>query len=229
MSNLAIIPARGGSKRIPKKNIKEFLGKPIIAYSIKAAIESGLFDEIMVSTDDEEIRNISIKYGAKVPFLRTNKNSDDYATLADVANEVINNYNLQGVYFENVCCILPTAPLIKPHSIIKGYFKLQEGSFTSVCPVVKFTYPILRALEISVDGKLKMVWPEHIKTRSQDLKTAYHDSGSFYWIKTEALKKEGTFFCNQGTAIILNESEVQDIDTMDDWRIAELKYHITHG
>lgn len=111
MSNLAIIPARGGSKRIPRKNIKEFLGKPIIAYSIKAAIESGLFDEVMVSTDDEEIRNISIKYGAKVPFLRTNKNSDDYATLADVANEVINNYKLQGVYFENVCCILPTAPL----------------------------------------------------------------------------------------------------------------------
>jgi len=229
MSNLAIITARGGSKRIPRKNIKDFLGKPIIAYSIQAALECGLFDEVMVSTDDKDIADISTEYGAKVPFIRTDESSNDYATLAEVAIEVINRYNDTGKQFDNICCILPTAPFIKPQSISEAYIKLQKGTFDSVCPIVAFSYPILRALEIGDDEKLKMIWTEHLNTRSQDLKPAYHDSGSFYWIKTKALQKERTFFCKNGSAIILDETEVQDIDTLNDWHIAELKYRIING
>lgn len=229
MSNLAIIPARGGSKRIPHKNIKDFLGKPIIAYSIEAALDCGLFDEVMVSTDNKEIADISLKYGAKVPFFRTDESSNDYATLAEVVIEVINTYKSEGRHYDFICCILPTAPFTKPKNINKAFIKIQTGSFDSVCPIVAFSYPILRALEIGDDEKLNMIWPEHLNTRSQDLKPAFHDSGSFYWIKTVALQNERTFFCKNGSAIILEGSEVQDIDTLDDWKIAEVKYRIING
>lgn len=224
MNNLAIIPARGGSKRIPRKNIKDFLGKPIIAYSIEAALNSGLFDEVMVSTDDTEIAEVALKYKAKVPFFRSPENANDYATIADVMIEVVDQYQKIGNSPENICCIFPTSPLIKTSRIIDGFLKMNDDKLDSVCPVVAFGYPILRSLEITNDNKLKMIWPEYLKTRSQDLKPAYHDSGSFYWVRSKALLTEHSLFCSNGGAIILPEIEVQDIDNETDWKLAELKH-----
>jgi pseudaminic acid cytidylyltransferase len=229
MSNIAIIPARGGSKRIPRKNIKDFLGKPIIAYSIEAALQCGLFDEVMVSTDDSEIAGVAEKYGARIPFFRSSVNANDHATLAEVILEVIDHYAETQKYFDHICCILPTAPFITSNRISEAYNKMKNENLDSVCPVVEFSYPILRALEISDHNKLKMIWPEHLKTRSQDLKPAYHDSGSFYWINTNALLKEKSLLCKNGSAIILPETEVQDIDTDTDWKLAEMKYKLLNG
>lgn len=229
MRNLAIIPARGGSKRIPRKNIKDFKGKPIIAYSIEAALKSNLFDELMVSTDDSEIAEVAQKYGAKVPFFRSKSNADDFATLVDVLIEVIGQYQNSGESFENICCILPTAPLTSSNRIKESFQKLIEEDHESVLPVVEFSYPILRALQFDEKGELGMIWPEHLKSRSQDLKPSYHDSGSFYWVKQKALLKQKTLFCKQGRAIILSDIEVQDIDTETDWKLAELKYQLLNG
>ena len=226
MRNIAIIPARGGSKRIPHKNIKVFLGKPIIAYSIEAALQCGLFDEVMVSTDDPEIAEVAERYGAKVPFFRSSENANDHATLADVILEVIDQYAESGKKFDGICCILPTAPFITSNRILEAFDKMKNEKLDSVCPVVEFSYPILRALEFTDDNKLQMIWPEHLKTRSQDLKSSFHDSGSFYWVKSKALKFEKTLFCRNGSAIILPETEVQDIDTEEDWKLAELKYKL---
>lgn len=229
MSNLAIIPARGGSKRIPRKNIKHFLGKPIMAYSIEAALKSSLFDEVMVSTDDKEIAKVAEKYNAKVPFFRSNENANDFATLADVLIEVVNQYDERGQYFDNICCILPTAPFITSSRILEAFNVMINNTMDSVCPVVEFSYPILRALEISEDKRLRFIWPEHLKTRSQDLKPAYHDSGSFYWVRTIALLKEETLLCKNGSMIVLPETEVQDIDTATDWELAEMKFKLLNG
>ncbi len=227
--NIAIIPARGGSKRIPRKNIKNFLGKPIIAYSIEAALKSNLFDEVMVSTDDDEIAEVAKRYGAKVPFLRSNENANDYATLADVIIEVVNVYKNNKKAFDNICCFLPTAPFTTALRLIEAYNKFFENDYDSLCPVVEFSYPILRALEFTNDDKLRMIWPEYLKSRSQDLNPAYHDSGSFYWVKNNALLQEKTLLCKNGSAIILPETEVQDIDTETDWKLAELKYQLLNG
>lgn len=224
--NLAIIPARGGSKRIPRKNIKEFLGKPIIAYSIEVALTSGLFDEVMVSTDDEEIASIAKQYGAKVPFMRSHENADDFATLADVLIEVLRQYQVTHKSFENICCILPTAPLTNASQIRNAFKKLTDENLDSVLPVVEFSYPILRALELDTNNKLKMIWPKYLNSRSQDLKPAYHDSGSFYWVKSNSLIEQETLFCNNGSAIVLPETEIQDIDNETDWKLAELKYKL---
>ena len=229
MRNIAIIPARGGSKRIPRKNIKAFLGKPIISYSIKTAISSGLFDEVMVSTDDNEIAKVAREFGANVPFFRSRKNADDFATLADVIAEVIEKYIEKGIQYENFCCILPTSPLISMQRLMEGYTLLHKNKYTSVTPVVPFSYPILRSLKFDEKKLLKMNWPEYIASRSQDLPNAYHDSGSFYWAKTNIFLQEETIFTKNGTGIILNELEVQDIDNNTDWKLAELKYSMLHG
>lgn len=229
MSNLCIIPARGGSKRIPRKNIKPFLGKPIIAYSIDAGLQCQLFDEVMVSTDDTEIAEVAKTYGAKIPFFRSPKNANDYATLADVIIEVLDQYQHEDKSFDNICCILPTAPLVNIERLTEAWRHFQDGGFDSVCPVVAFSYPILRALEMDENKHLKMIWPENLKARSQDLKLAYHDSGSFYWIKAKALQNEKTMFCKKGSAIVLSENEVQDIDTETDWQLAQLKYKLRYG
>ncbi|MTI88141.1 MAG: pseudaminic acid cytidylyltransferase [Balneolaceae bacterium] len=223
MSNVAIIPARGGSKRIPRKNIRDFLGKPIIAYSIEAALESDLFDEIMVSTDDEEIAEVAKKYGAKVPFMRSKENADDYATTVDVLVEVLQTYQQQGKNFENGCCIYPTAPLVKPVFLENAYEKLIHKNFNTVFPVVEFSYPIQRSLKLNEVGKVEMNWPEYLDSRSQDLPKSYHDAGQFYWFKVEGLLKEEKFFGNNSGAIILPNTRVQDIDTKEDWRLAEMK------
>lgn len=225
MKSLAIIPARGGSKRIPGKNIKHFVGKPIIAYSIENALNSGLFSEVMVSTDDPLIAELAKKYDAKIPFLRSEISSNDYAPLADVILEVLSNYKAIGKKFDFVCCLLPTAPFITSKRIIDAYEKLINANIDSVFPVVRFSYPIQRALKFEQD-KISMIWPENMMARSQDLMPAYHDSGQFYWLKVSSFIESGKIFSDNSSAIILSELEVQDIDTEEDWKIAEIKYQL---
>ena len=222
MKNLCIIPARGGSKRIPRKNVKPFMGKPILAYSIENALATGLFDEIMVSTDDPEIMKVAKAYGAKIPFVRTEKTANDYASLAEVIHEVIDTYAESGQTFDNMCCILATCPLVKPTYISDAYQKLLSSDFISVYPVVQFSYPILRSLKMDEFGEVSMNWPEYAKTRSQDLAPAYHDSGTFYWHKVEPWMRGD----RKGGGIVIAEDLVQDIDTEEDWRMAELKYQL---
>lgn len=225
MANLAIIPSRGGSKRIPKKNIKDFLGKPILSYSIEAAIHSGFFDEIMVSTDDEETAKVGIEHGAKMPFYRDKDNADDFAVLADVIEEVIDKYKAKGVVFENVCCILPTAPFVTSDKIREAYNKLVDNNFDSVFPVLEYSFPIQRSLELKED-RIRMVWEEHLNSRSQDLEPRYHDSGQFYWLKTSAFLKEKKLFTANSGAVVISELHAQDIDTLTDWKLAEIKYKL---
>jgi len=223
VKNLAIIPARGGSKRIPKKNIRDFLGKPIIAYSIQAALESKLFDEVMVSTDDIEIAEVAKRYGAEVPFIRSRENADDYAILADVVDEVKNEYLNRNRKFRYICCILPTAPLITITNLEKGLDLLIGKKVDSVKPVVKFSYPIQRAIKM-VDGKTEMFYPQFKTARSQDLEPAYHDAGQFYWMKFETgLRGQNKY------GFELPEMQVQDIDTIEEWKLAEMKYKIQDG
>lgn len=219
MNNLAIIPARGGSKRIPKKNIRPFLGKPIIAYSIEIALKSGLFNEVMVSTDSVEIAEVAQQYGAKVPFLRSVSNANDYATLNDVYLEVVNWYKNRNRDFENYCVILPTSPLLRSEILINGYELLSNSTFDSVRPIVRFDYPIQRAFKLT-NGLVDFINPEHAKTRSQDLEPAYHDSGMFYFIKSDCQMSSN----NKG-AFEIEAQYVQDIDNESDWVIAELKYN----
>jgi len=224
MGNLAIIPARGGSKRIPRKNIQNFLGKPIIAYSIEAALQSGLFDEVMVSTDDKEIAEIAIQYGAKVPFFRSAKNSDDFATTLDVLKEVELCYkNELNQTFDFICCIYPTAPLVCIEKIMEGFNLLIDKNLDVVYPIVAFSYPLLRAVEIE-DGITKMVWKQYVNSRSQDLKTYYHDAGQWYWYNPSGISD--TLFTDKTASIILGEDEIQDIDTATDWKLAEMKYKL---
>lgn len=228
MKNLAIIPARAGSKRIPKKNIKPFLGKPIIAYSIETAIRTGLFQEIMVSTEDLEIAEIAKQYGAVVPFMRSQKNSSDTAHIAEIIEEVLDEYSKRNCYFDNICCIFATAPLMKAEKIIEAYNLLIKQNFDSVFPVVRFSYPIQRALRV-VNNKAQMFNPEYMFTRSQDLEPAYHDAGQFYWMKTAEFHKQKRFFSENAGVIILSELEAQDIDNEDDWKIAEMKYKMMYN
>ena len=223
MSNVAIIIARGGSKRIPRKNIKMFKGKPIIAYSIETALSSGLFDYVMVSTDDNEISNISIKYGAEVPFIRRKKTADDFSGTADVILEVLNDLTNVNKHFKNVCCIYPTAPFISIKTLSEAYDVLVKSKFDTVFPVCSFSYPIQRALELE-NSKVTMICPENINKRSQDLKPCYHDAGQFYWMNTQAFSIEKKMFTSNSGSIVLNELQVQDIDNETDWKLAELKF-----
>lgn len=223
--NIAIIPARGGSKRIPRKNIKDFFGKPIIAYSIEAAINSGVFDEIMVSTDDLEIAKIAKKYGANIPFMRSPEMSNDMATTAQVLIEVINEYKKLGQEFEYCACIYPCAPFINSQKIKEGIELMKEKMADSAVPVVQFSYPIQRALKIE-NNLLAMILPENMNVRSQDLMPTYHDIGQYYCFKIDSFLSEPVLFSKNTVPIITPESEVQDIDTEDDWKIAEIKYRI---
>lgn len=225
MKNIAIIPARGGSKRIPRKNIKEFLDKPIIAYSIEVALNSGVFDEVMVSTDDAEIAEIAKKYGAKVPFFRSLELSNDMAMTASVLIEVLNEYKKSGKEFDYACCIYPCAPFVNPKKLKEGFELLKEKNADSAVPVVQFSYPIQRALKIEND-KLLMILPENMDVRSQDLMPTYHDVGQYYWFKPERFLIEPALFSKNTVPIITPESEVQDIDTEEDWKVAEMKYQI---
>ncbi len=227
MRNLAIIPARGGSKRIPRKNIKDFLGKPIIAYSIEAAIASGLFEEVMVSTDDEEIAAIAKQYGASVPFLRSSATSNDYATTADVIEEVLSCYGKMDKTFDTFSCIYSTAPFVSADRLKEAYGMVKED-IDSVFTCVGYSYPIQRALHI-VDGKISMLQPQYLKSRSQDLEATYHDAGQFYICKVDSFMATKSLWGAHTSGLVLSELEVQDLDTLTDWALAEMKYKLTKG
>lgn len=225
MKNLCIIPARGGSKRIPRKNVKPFLGKPMLAYSIEAAMRTGLFDEIMVSTDDVEIAEVARRYGANVPFMRSAETASDFATTADVLWEVLAKYKELGQEFDNFCCFYATAPLVQSDDVVSAFDRLQNSDFTMVYPVVQFSYPIWRCLDLAEDGTMIRHWPEYENCRSQDLPKEYHDTGTFYWYKTKEWLAGNIII----GGIEVSETTIQDIDTETDWNLAEMKYRILHG
>lgn len=226
MKLICIIPARGGSKRIPRKNVKDFLGKPIIAYSIEAALKSEIFDEVMVSTDDKEIAEVALKYGAKVPFLRSEETSNDFATTSDVINEVLDNYKQEGQVFDVICCIYATAPFVTSGKIQRGAKLLEEGKFDSAFTCTAFSYPVLRGLVVNNKGRVAMKWPEYRNSRSQDLPQFYHDAGQFYFATTEAFHKANGFWGENTAPIVVSELEVQDLDTPTDWALAEMKFNL---
>ena len=224
--NVAIIPARGGSKRIPKKNIKSFLGKPIIAYSIENAISSGLFDKVIVSTDDKEIADAAIKYGAEVPFIRPEKISDDYTDTHEVVGHAVRWLEDNDFKIDYVCCIYATAPLIQIGYLIRGFDLIKTGKWESVIAATNFSYPVFRSFEKMPNGGLRMIFPEHYSSRSQDLPVIYHDAGQFYWAKSKFWKKKSNGFSIDNTIIEIPTHIVQDIDSMDDWIRAENIYKI---
>lgn len=222
MSNLCIITARGGSKRIPRKNIKEFLGKPIIAYSIEAALNSGIFDEVMVSTDDEEIKTVAEQFGASVPFMRSAETANDYASTADVLHEVLAEYEKWGKTFKYFSCVYPTAPFVTAEKLKVAFEKLQDSDADELTPVIQFSYPPQRAFVIH-DGSLEYQYPEYRFSRSQDLQPIYHDCGQFYLFRTDVFRGlvQGT---GKRLPLIMPEEETQDIDNYSDWALAEIKY-----
>ena len=225
MASVAMITARGGSKRIPKKNIKEFCGKPIIAYSIQAALASRVFDEVMVSTDSEEIAAIARQYGASVPFMRSEAASNDFATTADVLEEVLLKYHEIGKKFDFFACIYPTAPFVTGKKLAEAMQLLKDAD--AVVSVVRFSFPPQRAFVIR-DGLAAYQFPQYERTRSQDLEPIYHDCGQFYCCKTERFLEKHSLILPKTKPYELPEEEVQDIDTMSDWEIAEAKYTVLH-
>ncbi|MBR5336529.1 MAG: pseudaminic acid cytidylyltransferase [Lachnospiraceae bacterium] len=228
MKSVAIITARGGSKRIPKKNIKDFCGKPILAYSIEAAVSSGLFDEVMVSTDSDEISQVANRYGAKTPYVRSAETSNDFATTSDVLEEVVKNYQDDGIFFDVVCCIYPTAPFITADKLKSAMSLFVEKDASCVTPVVKFSFPPQRAVIVR-DERIVFNQPEHAKTRSQDLEPFYHDCGQFYILKTQDLLNYHSILPPNTYPFFMSEEEVQDIDNPSDWEMAEMKYRILHN
>lgn len=225
MRTIAIITARGGSKRIPRKNIREFCGKPILAYSVEAAVASGVFDCVMVSTEDEEIAETAEKYGAEVPFYRSEKTADDYASTSDVLLEVLEEYEKRGERFDIGCCIYPTAPFVTGEKLRNAVEKLRECDADSLIPVVAFSYPPQRAL-IMEEGRLVFRHPEYLDSRSQDLQTHYHDAGQFYVFRTAAFRRTKKVMSGNILPLVVPELEVQDIDHPADWQIAEMKYRL---
>ena len=228
MKNICIIPARGGSKRIPRKNIKLFMGKPIMAYSIEAALKSGIFDEVMVSTDDEEFAKIAEQYGANVPFMRSEKTSNDYAITVEVIEEVLSMYKERGNTFDVVCCLYSTAPFVTPNRLKEAFSMINEDA-DAAFTVVEYSFPIQRSHRIDNNGYIKMIQPEHYASRSQDLEKTYHDAGQFYFAKISSFNTERTFWCKRTKPLILSELEVQDLDTETDWKLAEMKFELLYS
>tara|TARA_B110000444_G_scaffold260495_1_gene307698 strand:- start:107 stop:808 length:702 start_codon:yes stop_codon:yes gene_type:complete len=224
--NICVIPARAGSRRIPRKNIKEFNGKPIIAYSIEAALKSNCFSQVIVSTDDDEISDVAKKYGAYVPFVRPDELSNDYVGTIPVIKHTIEWMEDNNNYIENVCCLYATAPFIQSKIISKAYQQLKNSSADYCFSVTSFAFPIQRAIRIVQDNKVDMFYPEHFNTRSQDLEEACHDAGQFYWGKAQAFKAELPLFSEVATPYVLPRYLVQDIDTMEDWIRAEVMYRV---
>lgn len=225
MNAVAIITARGGSKRIPEKNKKDFLGKPIICYSIEAALASGLFDEVMVSTDDEEIAQIAEKAGASVPFMRSEKTANDYATTDDVLMEVLEEYEKRGKTFTYMACIYPTAPFVTARKLQDAMQVLKENQASGVMPVVRFSFPPQRGMAIR-NGRLDYCYPENAMKRSQDLEPMYHDCGQFYVYDVEKYRACRGDLPDGYFPIEVPETEVQDIDNLSDWKLAEIKYEM---
>lgn len=224
MSAIAIITARGGSKRIPRKNIKDFMGKPMLAYAIEAAKGAGVFDEVMVSTDDDEIAAIARRYGAEVPFMRSDKTADDHATTFDVLEEVIHRYREIGKDFDTVCCVYPCVPFLTSETIAQAFRNLS-GSCNAVQPVCRFPVPIEWAMQIK-DGELHPANPAALLIRSQDLEPKYFDVGMFYWVKTGPLLEYKTVVPPHTVAYVVDARECQDIDTLEDWKMAEVKFQM---
>ena len=222
---IAIITARGGSKRIPHKNIREFCGRPIIVYSIEAALNSWMFDEVMVSTDDESIAAIAKEAGAEIPFLRSAETSNDFATTADVIMEVLTEYEKQGRHFDTACCIYPTAPFITSDKLKNAVELMESKSYDSVMPVAEFSFPPLRGMIMDED-KVSYKWEEYAMARSQDLQKIYHDVGQFYVFDVERFKDAKKLVTKNTGAIVIDEMEMQDIDNEVDWKLAELKYQL---
>jgi len=230
LNALAIIPARGGSKRIERKNIRSFCGRPIISYAIGAALEAGCFEEVMVSTDNEEIAGIARELGAQVPFMRSARTADDHATTASVWQEVINLYGKQGRHFSTVCSILPTAPFVSAGQLTEAIRLLESRpDWDAVMPVVAYSPPIQRAFRLGLEGNLEMLWTEHLTTRSQDLEPRYYDAGQYYAFRPEFILKKGSLRLGKLGPILLSPMQVQDIDTEEDWALAELKYRVLNS
>jgi len=224
MINVAIIPARGGSKRVPRKNIRPFSGKPMIVHSIDAARESGLFDRIVVSTEDEEIAGIAVKAGAEVPFMRPKALADDFTGTGAVIKHAIRELQQAGDLIDYLCCIYATAPFLKSCYLRQGYEKLRQSGSAYAFSVTSFPFPIQRAVRINQDGLIEAIWPENIARRSQDLEEAYHDAGQFYWGRTQAFLDDIPVFSPVSVPVVLPRHLVQDIDTEEDWQRAELMY-----
>lgn len=226
MNTVAIITARGGSKRIPRKNIRPFLGKPIIAYVIEAALQSGLFQEVMVSTDDAEIAEVARHYGASVPFMRSAENADDHATTTDALLEVLVDYKQLNQSFEFGCCLYPTTPFVTAALLRRAFDMLTNQGFDTVYPVQVFGFPIQRAVGLDDSGRVRWFQPEHQSTRSQDLEKGYHDTGQFYFFRTAALLENRQIIGPKSGGVIISEMQAHDIDTEDDWQIAEFKWQL---
>jgi pseudaminic acid cytidylyltransferase len=220
---VAIIPARGGSKRIPRKNIKEFHGKPLIAYSIEVALSSQLFDKVIVSTDDDEIAEIARKYGAEVPFLRPKELSDDFTGTGDVIDHTLTWLEEHGERYDYVCTIYATAPFLQKAYLIEGYEKLKSSDAVNAFSVTSMPFPIQRTFKVTEEGRCEMFWPEYYMSRSQDLEEAYQDAGQFYWTKVGE-KSDEVMFGKDSIPVILPRYLVQDIDTLEDWQRAEFMY-----
>ena len=224
--NICVIPARGGSKRIPRKNIKEFNGIPIIAYSIRAAIGSNCFDRVIVSTDDEEIASISKDFGAEIPFIRPKELSNDYVGTIPVTKHAIEWFEGNEITIEHVCCLYATAPFIQSKTISNAYLQLLDSEANYCFSVTSFPFPIQRSFKITSQNRLNMFYPEYFNTRSQDLEEAYHDAGQFYWGDSNAFKKELPMFSESATPYVLPRFLVQDIDSIEDWIRAEVMHEV---
>jgi len=226
MSVVAVIPARGGSKRIPDKNIKPFCGKPMIAYSIETAKDAGIFDRIIVSTDSEKIASTAKEFGAEIPFMRPGNLADDYIGTDAVIIHALKWLKGEGEKIDYICCIYATAPFVKAEYIIEGYNLLRDNNATSCFSVTTYPFPIFRSLKINSRNRLKMFWPKYRETRSQDLPEAYHDAGQFYWADAKKYQKEKQFYSKDAVPVILPRYLVQDIDTPEDWETAEKMYSV---
>ena len=225
---LAIITARGGSKRIPRKNIRDFLGRPIIQYSISAALNAEIFSNVMVSTDDSEIAEISRRCGAEVPFTRSTETATDMATTAEVLVEVLEEYAASGHIFDYACCLYPTAPFVTSERLRRGFNMLVQADATTLVPVARYGVPIWWALDAGDDGRVHLRWPDYANVRSQDLPKNYYDVGQFYFFNVERFRQTRSLFTQDTLGLIVPESEVQDIDNEEDWRVAELKFQFLH-
>jgi N-acylneuraminate cytidylyltransferase len=223
---LAVIPARGGSKRIPRKNIKLFCGKPMIAWSIESALQSGCFDQVIVSTDDAEIAEVARQCGAQVPFMRPAELSDDYTGTTSVIAHAINWFATQAQMPEQVCCLYATAPFVTAADLRTGLQTLLETDCDYVFSVSSYAFPIQRAIRISKSNRVEMFSPEYFNSRSQDLEDAYHDAGQFYWGQAKAWLDNKMIFSSASTPQLLPRYRVQDIDTPEDWQFAEYLFHI---
>ena len=227
--NIAVIPARGGSKRIPRKNIKHFHGLPVIAYAIKAAKESGVFDEIYVSTDDEEIAEVATSFGAKVPWIRQPELSDDYATTISVLQDAVKKLETNLINLENICCIYPATPLLKPRFLSQGLKILENGNWDYVFSGVKTTTPPQRFFSLGISMGVEMLFPEHKTTRTQDLSNYYYDAGQFYWGRKASWKSSLPIFSSKSTILEMPSESAVDIDTPEDWHYAEALFNLIKG